>query len=50
MDKKKLLRTIYNTFVLIILIAGVWLVVDHFVHFGDGEYTTMPPWHSTSRR
>lgn len=39
MDKKKLLRTIYNTFVLIILIAGVWLVVDHFVHFGDGEYT-----------
>lgn len=39
MDKKKLLRTIYNTCVLVILIAGVWLVADHFVHFGEGEFT-----------
>lgn len=39
MKQKKLLRTIYNVCVLIILAIGVWLVVDHFVHFGDGEYT-----------
>lgn len=39
MKQKKLLRTIYNVFVLVILLVGVWLVVDHFVHFGDGEYT-----------
>lgn len=39
MKQKKLLRTIYNICVLVILLIGVWLVVDHFVHFGDGEYT-----------
>lgn len=39
MEQKKLLRTIYNICVLVILLIGVWLVVDHFVHFGDGEYT-----------
>lgn len=36
---KKLLRTIYNIFVLILLVIGAWLVVNHFVHFGDGEFT-----------
>ena len=36
---KKLLRTIYNICVLILLIIGAWLVVNHFVHFGDGEFT-----------
>ena len=36
---KKLLRTIYNIFVLVLLIIGAWLVVNHFVHFGDGEFT-----------
>lgn len=39
MKQKKLLRTIYNICVLVILLIGVWLVVDHFVHFGYGEYT-----------
>lgn len=39
MKQKKLLRTIYNICVLVILIIGAWLVVDHFVHFGGGEYT-----------
>ena len=39
MNNKKLLRTIYNICVLIILLIGVCLVVNHFVHFGDGEYT-----------
>ena len=36
---KKLLRTIYNIFVLVLLLIGGWLVVNHFVHFGDGEFT-----------
>ncbi len=39
MKQKKLLGTIYNVCVLVILFMGVWLVVDHFVHFGDGEFT-----------
>lgn len=39
MNKKKTLRFIYNLIVLLLLLAGVYLVVDHFVHFGDGEYT-----------
>lgn len=39
MKQKKLLRTIYNICVLLILLVGVWLVVNHFVHFGQGEYT-----------
>lgn len=36
---KKLLRTIYNICVLILLVIGAWLVVNHFVNFGDGEFT-----------
>ena len=36
---KKLLRTIYNICVLVLLLIGAWLVVNHFVHFGDGEFT-----------
>lgn len=39
MKQTKLFRTIYNICVLLILIVGVCLVVNHFVHFGDGEYT-----------
>lgn len=39
MKQKKLLRTIYNICVLVILLVGVWLVLNHFVHFGHGEYT-----------
>ena len=39
MKQKKLLRTIYNICVLVILLIGAWLVVNHFVHFGDGEFT-----------
>lgn len=37
--KNKSLRTIYNICVLVILLAGVYLVINHFVHFGGGEYT-----------
>ena len=36
---KKFLRTIYNICVLVLLLIGAWLVVNHFVHFGDGEFT-----------
>lgn len=39
MKQKKFLRTIYNICVLVILLLGVWLVISHFVHFGQGEYT-----------
>ncbi len=39
MKKKKLLRLIYNICVLVVLGCGVWLVVGHFVHFDEGEYT-----------
>ena len=33
------MRTIYNICVLVLLVIGAWLVVNHFVHFGDGEFT-----------
>lgn len=40
MKKKKiLLRLVYNICVLAILGAGAWLVVSHFAHFQEGEYT-----------
>ena len=39
MKPNKTFRTIYNICVLVVLIAGVGLVVNHFVRFGDGEYT-----------
>lgn len=39
MKYKRILRFIYNLIVLLILAAGAWLVVNHFVHFGEGEFT-----------
>lgn len=39
MKKKILIRLIHNICVLAVLAAGAWLVVDHFLHFEDGEYT-----------
>lgn len=39
MKKKIILRTVYNLIVLLLLAAGAYLVVNHFVHFGEGEYT-----------
>ena len=39
MKKTTLLRTTYNLIVLLLLAAGVYLVIDHFVHFGEGEFT-----------
>ena len=39
MKRKNALRAIYNAIVLLLLVGGVYLVVDHFVHFGEGEYT-----------
>lgn len=39
MKKKILIRLIYNICVLAVLVAGAWLVVDHFLQFEEGEYT-----------
>lgn len=39
MKKKNYLRVIYNFFVLFLLLAGTYLVIDHFVYFGKGEFT-----------
>lgn len=39
MKHKNLLRIVYNLIVFALLAAGVYLVVDHFVHFGEGEFT-----------
>ena len=39
MNKKYTLRAIYNLIVLLLVAAGAYLVVDHFVHFGEGEFT-----------
>ncbi len=39
MKKKKLLRLFYNLCVLLVLACGAWLVIGHFVHFDEGEYT-----------
>ena len=39
MKKITILRSFYNLIVLLLLAAGVYLVVNHFVHFGDGEFT-----------
>lgn len=39
MKDSKTFRTVYNICVLIILLIGIVLVINHFVRFGDGEYT-----------
>lgn len=39
MKKITLLRYIYNFIVFALLLGGCWLVVDHFLHFGEGEFT-----------
>lgn len=39
MKQKRLLRTIYNLLILLLLAAGAYLVLDRFVHFGEGEFT-----------
>lgn len=39
MKHQTILRIVYNVIVLLIVAAGAYLVVDHFVHFGKGEYT-----------
>ncbi len=39
MKQKTILRIFYNAIVLLIVAAGTYLVVDHFVHFGKGEFT-----------
>lgn len=39
MQSKTILRLTYNVIIFVLLAAGVWLVVAHFVHFGDGAYT-----------
>ncbi len=39
MTKKTTFTTVYNTCVLLLLLAGAALVVNHFVHFGSGEFT-----------
>lgn len=39
MKQKKVLRAIYNLIILVLLVAGAYLVLDRFVHFGEGEFT-----------
>lgn len=39
MNKKRILRLVYNLTILALLCAGAWLVTDRFVHFGEVEYT-----------
>ena len=39
MANKKIIKRIYNTIVIVILLAGVVYVCTHFVHFGKVEYT-----------
>ena len=39
MKRKTILRIVYNAIVLLIVAAGAYLVIDHFVHFGEGEFT-----------
>lgn len=39
MKKKTILRITYNLIVLALLVAGVYLVLNHFMHFGKGEFT-----------
>lgn len=37
MKDSKTFRTVYNICVLIILLIGIVLVINHFVRFGDGR-------------
>ena len=39
MKSQKTLRIIYNTLIVALLLVGAYLVVSHFVHFGDVEFT-----------
>ena len=39
MKQQKMIRTVYNIAVLLLLLLGCWFVINHFVHFGQGEYT-----------
>ncbi len=39
MENKKSFKIIYNTVILILLLAGSYLVIDCFVHFGNVEFT-----------
>lgn len=39
MTKKRSLIIAYNLCVLLLLLAGVYLVANHFMHFGSGEFT-----------
>lgn len=39
MKHQSILRIVYNVIVVLIVAAGAYLVIDHFVHFGKGEYT-----------
>lgn len=39
MKQKALFRIVYNIIVFALLAAGILLVVNHFVHFGNGEFT-----------
>ena len=39
MEKSNISRIVYNTFVVLLLVAGAIFVVCQFVHFGDVEFT-----------
>ncbi len=39
MKKKQTLRIVYNATIIILLLTGAFLVINHFVHFGRVEFT-----------
>lgn len=38
-NRKRILRAVYNTIILLLLLGGAYLVADHFAHFGHVEFT-----------
>ena len=39
MKHKTILRVTYNAIIFLLLAGGAYLVIDHFVHFGNVEFT-----------
>ena len=39
MTRTTVLRIVYNIIIFLLLVGGAYLVIDHFVHFGQVEFT-----------
>ncbi len=39
MDNRKTVRLAYNVIVALLIIAGIWIVISKFAHFGNVEFT-----------